>query len=102
MKTKFLFAGLALALTLGALAPTSAMADHGSSGYYSTRVVGYDHCGRPIYQRVWVPSCNPRPSYPSYSSGHQHGSSSGGYIHAPGIDIHFGGSGSSHHRNHGR
>lgn len=109
MKTKFLLAGFAAVLAFGALAPSTAKADHGSSGYYVTRVVGYDHCGRPIYRQVWVQSSGgPRYSYPSsggYSGNHSsHGShgSSGGFIHAPGIDIHFGGSGSSHHRNHGR
>lgn len=33
------------------------------SGYYVTKVVGYDHCGRPIYRRVWVSTCSPGVSF---------------------------------------
>ncbi|WP_009960594.1 hypothetical protein [Verrucomicrobium spinosum] len=65
MKSKFLFAFAGIALALGALAPTTAKADHyDAGGYYVTRFVGYDHCGRPVYQKVWVPVCRPRPVCP--------------------------------------
>lgn len=66
MKSKFLFAFAGIALALGALAPTTAKADHyhGGGGYYASRFVGYDHCGRPVYQKVWVPVCRPRPVCP--------------------------------------
>ena len=81
MKTKFLFAFAAVTLALGALMPTTAKAggyddDYRYSGgysgggggyregYYTTRFVGYDRCGRPVYQKVWVPVCNPRPHCP--------------------------------------
>lgn len=65
MKSKFLFAFAGIALALGALAPTTAKADHyDGGGYYTTRFVGYDHCGRPVYQQVWVPVCRPRPVCP--------------------------------------
>lgn len=103
MKSKFLFAGLAIALTLGALAPTTARADHGSSGYYVTRLVGYDRCGHPVYQKCWVPVCNPRPVCPpsgyGYSSGYRPSYGGGGYGYRPGFSIQFGGShsGYSHH-----
>ncbi len=102
MKTKFLFAGLAVALTFGALAPTSARAGHESSGYYVTRVVGYDRCGRPVYQRFWVPVCNPRPVCPDYGSGYNSGYRSypsyGGYDYRPGFSFSFGGSSRQHCR----
>ena len=106
MKTKFLFAGLACALTFGALTPTSARAEHGSSGYYVTRTVGYDRCGHPVYQKVWVPACNHTAPPVCSSSGHgfSHGSSrySSRGSTRPGFSFHFGGSSSGHSHAHGR
>lgn len=117
MKTKLFLAALATTVTLGVLTPTSASAhDSHGSGYYTTRVVGYDHCGRPIYRQVWVPTGHSHGhgghdhghgghsgSHGGSHGGHSHGGGSshgGGYIHAPGIDIHFGSSRSGHR--HGR
>lgn len=109
MKTKLFLAALATTVTLGVLTPTSASArDYHGSGYYVTRVVGYDHCGRPIYRQVWVPTGHSHGhgghgghghSHGSSHGGHSHGGGSshgGGFIHAPGIDIHFGSSRSGH------
>ena len=106
MKTKFLFAGLACALTLGVLAPTSARAEHESSGSYVTRMVGRDRCGHPVYQKIWVPACNHMQPPVCAPSGHgsHHGSSrysSRGYSR-PGFSFQFGGSSSGHSHAHGR
>ena len=104
MKTKFLFAGLACALTLGALAPTSARAEHESSGSYVTRMVGRDRCGYPVYQKVWVPSCNHMQPPVCASSGYSHGSSrysSRGNFN-PQWSFRSGGSSSGHSHTHGR
>ncbi len=102
MKTKFLFAGLALALSFGALAPTSARADHERSGYYVTRIVGYDRCGRPVYERCWVPVCNPRPVCPDYGygRGYQSYPSYGGYGYGSGFSFSFGGFGAGYVSRH--
>lgn len=103
MKTKFLIACIASISAFAVLAPSTASAhDHGrssSGGYYVTKVVGYDHCGRPIYRQVWVPtSCEPsHGGGHNHGGGHSHGGGGGGFIHAPGIDIHFGSSSSGHH-----
>ena len=106
MKTKLLFAGLACALTLGALAPTSARAEHESSGSYVTRMVGRDRCGHPVYQKIWVPACNHMQPPVCASSGHDfpHGSvrySSRGNFN-PQFSFRSGGSPSGHSHSHGR
>jgi hypothetical protein len=73
MKKKFAFVAAAIALTFGALVPSTAEAGHRSSGYYVTKFVGYDHCGRPVYRQVWVEICQPRPVCPPVYYGHGHG-----------------------------
>src|SRR5688500_6995982 len=94
MKAKFLFVAAGIALAFGALVPTTAKADHYSSGgYYVTRFVGYDSCGRPTYQRVWVPVCRPRPVCPPPVCSPW----GGGSIH-----LDFGHGGHHHHRRHCR
>ncbi|MEZ0273900.1 MAG: hypothetical protein ACAH88_03265 [Roseimicrobium sp.] len=30
------------------------------AGYYTKRCIGYDHCGRPVFQVVYVETCQPR------------------------------------------
>lgn len=63
------------------------------AGYYTTRVVGYDRCGRPIVRQVYVETCQPRsyghgysgyysrPSY-GYSRGYSSCPPSYGYSHS--------------------
>lgn len=106
---KTLFSVLAAVAVLGIAAPSSAKADHGYCngatqvvGYTSWgapivaqyRIVGYDHCGRPIGQWVTLPP--QRPSYgcqPGYGHSHNHGYSgyrpSYGYPRS-GINFSFG------------
>ncbi len=84
-----IIAMLALAGVAFTVAPTTAEAGHGSSRvshrcgscsspvYQRLAVVGYNHCGDPIYR--WVSVSHRCSSHRSHGHGHGHGHSSHGH-----------------------